>query len=353
MTVLFKFDISKTIEKFCTQLDSFKVRELNTNLKEVNLDLAKINNTSKLLDSDTLISVISRSFDLDDHLHLLMDRLIDKLKISYVELAYAVKNNDKRTYSYIQRIIKNQKHIDIIDFLISLAIIVRCDFKEKLHLLFDIVDSDKDGFINEKELKIMISKINLIFCNESAAIKTDSTLMNQSLSRQTTNDTLKLILNYPGNMHNLFLSERYVTFSDLYKSIQRIKDYKFKIFPRFVNIKAFLEREAGEPVITMDKGSLHEYLSIKNELVGKVKTSLSIYGGKKNEFDTTVNDRKRFGTLIETKGAKEELVYNRLTNLEVTPGLINVLKNEKRQVLHSEVKSKALKRSERRGKKTG
>lgn len=61
--------------------------------------------------------------------------------------------------------------INIYEICCSLSIFIKCEFDDKIKLLFELSDIDDDGFLNEQEIIKMITTLNFIFCDEETPIK--------------------------------------------------------------------------------------------------------------------------------------------------------------------------------------
>ena len=82
------------------------------------------------------------------------------------------KINEKDIF-IVNDIIPEEREIDVFEIAIALSIYIKCDFKEKIRLLFDITDVDEDGYINENEIRYMITTVNFIFSDEESLISSN------------------------------------------------------------------------------------------------------------------------------------------------------------------------------------
>ncbi len=103
--------------------------------------------------------------------------------------------NDKEVY-FVNDIIPEEREIDVFEIAIALSIYIKCDFKEKIRLLFDITDVDEDGYINENEIRYMITTVNFIFSDEESIIGSDSSIVNQSLASIKSQQIFNMIMKY-------------------------------------------------------------------------------------------------------------------------------------------------------------
>ena len=68
------------------------------------------------------------------------------------------------------------------------------NFKTKIETMFNIIDTDNDGLINEEELKQLILKTNKLFYQESKEKFSKSSLIQQALSNFKANKALSKLL---------------------------------------------------------------------------------------------------------------------------------------------------------------
>ena len=160
-----------------------------------------------------------------------------------------------------------------------------------MRLLFDITDVDEDGYINEAEIKSMIFAINFIFCDEDSALKSNSSIINQSLSTIKSQIMFNSIVRYPGGLYKVIAIEKYINFDQFYNAITKLDNYKYTIIPTFINLKNCLMIKKSEPEFEMDRKNLNEFLAITNEIVTNIKKTNS----------EIVKDSKDIKKLIDAK----------------------------------------------------
>lgn len=102
----------------------------------------------------------------------------------------------EREVFYVNDIIPEEREIDVFEIAIALSIYIKCDFKEKIRLLFDVTDVDEDGYINENEIRYMISTVNFIFADEESLIGSNSSIVNQSLASIKSQQVLNMIFKF-------------------------------------------------------------------------------------------------------------------------------------------------------------
>jgi hypothetical protein len=229
-------------------------------------------------------------------------------------------------------VIQEDREIDVFEIAIALSIYIKCDFKEKIRLLFDITDVDEDGYINENEIRYMITTVNFIFSDEESLISSNSSIVNQSLasikSQQIINMIMKYVnkifinfkkikliynnclkINKPGELSRVITTEKYVHFDQFYESITKIIDYKYSIIPIFVDMKSSIYKQKIEPEYEIEKRNLNEFLSIANEIVSNVKIG-------NNEYVKNNQDMKKIMEL--SRNEKEKKLIRKKVNTSNT-----------------------------------
>ena len=191
--------------------------------------------------------------------------------------------------------ITDDKEVDVYELSVAFALLMKCPFYEKMLVLFNVTDIDNDGYINEKEIKKLIFTINLIFADEKSPIIVESSIISQSLASLKANYTLDQILNYPGNLIDIIMKEKYVLFSEFMSSIKKINNYEFTILPK-VNLANVLNTQKKEPEIVIDKSNLKEYLTISNEIINN-KHSLGNSGGSNSSINVNNNNNAFYPSL--------------------------------------------------------
>lgn len=133
------------------------------------------------------------------NLDMVFELLFKRFKLVKCEIvSELVKNemNKEKELYCISDIINEDKEIDVYEIALALSIFLKCDFKEKMHLIFDLTDVDEDGYINEKEIKNMIFVVNFIFCDEESPLQSSSSVINQSLSSLITQQVFNMIMKH-------------------------------------------------------------------------------------------------------------------------------------------------------------
>ena len=194
--------------------------------------------------------------------------------------------NEQNTY-YITKI-SDENTINIYNLCCALIIFIKKDFEHKLKYLFKLSDLDSDNLINEFELIKLIQTLNILFCEEICTIKTESTILAQSLIEIKIKEILNLILYEPANLKKIFLKDFYIDFQTLLNRISKIDNYKFILFPCFVNMKKCLNTKRKEKKIVINKFLKNDFFKINSDLSRNVKLNknylLDVY--TKNEIRT-------------------------------------------------------------------
>jgi Ca2+-binding EF-hand superfamily protein len=150
-------------------------------------------------------AVNPEEIDFDSVFDLIFKRFkIVKYEIKSESIRYEMnqKFNEKDVF-IVNDVIPEEREIDVFEIAIALSIYIKCDFKEKIRLLFDITDVDEDGYINENEIRYMITTVNFIFSDEESLISSNSSIVNQSLASIKSQQIINLIMKYVLNIFTL------------------------------------------------------------------------------------------------------------------------------------------------------
>ena len=186
---------------------------------------------------------------------------------------------EKNKENYTLCDIISTEDIDIYNIEIALIVFHKCDFFQKIKILFEITDSDDDGLINENEVKKIIFTINNLFPRDVSLLKTNSNLISQSLSNIFASKIYNLIMYLPGGLMNIINKEKCINFETFFKSIIKIKDYKYKIMPLYVNIKECLLEKKKEMEFDMNETVSKDFISVTYDLINQ--SILNIYDEQK------------------------------------------------------------------------
>jgi hypothetical protein len=271
----FKLEVKdRLIDEFTSILTITKIKHFNSQCKQKHLEMKNLSRDGgeSKLRKDTFLSLMKNIFtsslyDLDQVFELLFRRF----KIVKCEIKSDTTTNKSDLY-YINDIFTEEKEIDVYEIACALCVFLKCDYKEKMQLLFDITDVDEDGYVNEQEIINMIFCVNFIFSDEDSQLRTKSSVINQSLATIKSQQVFNSIMRYPGELYKIIAKEKYVTFNQFYESIEKIPNFKYTIIPSFINVKYSLNRQKSEPEYEMEKKNISDFLSISHDIVSNVKT---------------------------------------------------------------------------------
>ena len=248
--------------------------------------------------------------NIDDCLNELFELYFKRFR----EVKCLIKND--KTVFYLTDY-KPENNINTYKLICSLTVLMKSSFDNKIKLLFELTDIDEDGFLNEAEIRNMITTCNFLFCEESNHINTNSSILAQSLMTFKVNDILKQILYEQGNLYLVLEKERYINFNLLYKSIIKVKDYKYNVLPSFVNLKYCLKNIKKEKIIKVDDKFKKDFISVSSSL-------FSQKGIHANRELYTNSSTPNLGKILKPRKIQEEnYKHNSTTNIE----LPNINKN--------------------------
>ena len=172
--------------------------------------------------------------------------------------------NDKKVFYLTNMVPQNQIETYII--VCFLTIFIKCRIIDKIKLLFELTDVDDDGFLNKKEIKLMIATINFMFCEENSLINTNSSILAQSLMNIKVKEKINKLMNEPGNLNIELEKEKYISFDIFYKSLIKIKNYKYEIIPFFINMKQCLYNKRSEKILEVKNKHKKEFVRASSAL---------------------------------------------------------------------------------------
>ena len=225
------------------------IKELIKIKEDLNYDYDSINNAKK---ENYLINI-------EDNIN----ELYELYFLRFREIKCIIKNN--KTVFYLTDF-KPENFISSYNIICSLIIFLKSCFDNKIRLLFKLTDIDEDGFLNENEIRNMITTCNFLFCEEGNTINTNSSILAQSLTNYKVNEIIKEILYDPGNLYVVLEEEKYINFDAFYKSVKLVKDYKYKIIPCFINLKQCLKNVKKEKVIIINDKHKYDFITISSSL---------------------------------------------------------------------------------------
>ena len=228
-------------------------------MKAIFDDLIK-NKILKLYNENKISKIeIKNNQNIDEYIH----EIYELYFLRFREIKCIIKNN--KTIFYLTDF-KPENHINTYNIICSLVVLMKNPFNTKFKLLFELSDIDEDGFLNENEIRHMITTCNFLFCEERNGINMNSAILSQSLMNIKVNEILKQILYEPGNLYLALEEEKYINFNVLYNSIKKVKNYKYDILPSFVNLKSCLYNKKVEKIIKIENKYKKDFINVSTGL---------------------------------------------------------------------------------------
>ena len=248
-------------------------------LKNENHDYNKINNINNY--EDNLKSEnSSNSSDIDKFKKSnSFDEIYDLIFKRFREIKCIIKNN--KNIFYLTDF-KKENYINSYNVVCALTIFLKTNFENKIKILFNLSDIDEDGFLNKKEIEHLITTINQLFGEEISTINTNSSILSQSLTNIKVKNILYEILYGHGELYKKLIEEKnYITFDMFYKSIKKIKNYKFRIIPCFISFRDCLFSHKKEKMININQKHKKDFINISSALILEQNKKISEYSFKK------------------------------------------------------------------------
>jgi hypothetical protein len=295
----------------------------------------------------------------------MFDEIYDLIFERFREMKCIIKNN--KNVFYLTDF-KKENYISTYNLLCALTIFIQTSFENKLKLLFYLTDIDEDGFLNKKEIVNMITTINLLFGEEVNTINLNSSILSQSLVNiKVKNILYDLLYNSGGLCDKLAEEQNYITFGIFYESIKKIKNYKYRIIPCFVNFKDCLYSYKKEKIINVRDKHKKDFINISSSLVLEKNKIINEDNSKKFSFsnlnqiiqpikiDKNLSNfkskSKKYKT-IQKKSAKifKHDLKNRTSLLKSDKSLKELIKNS--TILYEKIENMKLKaKKQKRGNK--
>ena len=260
--------------EFLRQLTVSKILQFTELCKQKELESLKRNMRLK---KNVFLNILRTCFPDEDYFDPLFEQIFNRFKIYKAE----IRNPNKKDNYFLNRYYPEDE-IDMYEICCALSCFVKCDFQQKIKLLFDITDIDDDGFINQKEVKKLIFTINILFCEENKFNKSDSTIASQSIASIHSLEIIKKLMNFPGQLGKILHDEKYINFNQFLESFTRLYNYKYDILPLFINLKQSLFTEKREKLFILKHKNLNDYSEISNEIISNLKNDNSNFIGKSN-----------------------------------------------------------------------
>ncbi len=270
---------------------------------------------SNKITKNIFISVFQKIFSSNPNYNKLFELFFNRFKNSK-----CIFKTEKNKENYTLRDIVSTEDIDIYNIEIALIVFHKCDFFQKIKILFEITDSDDDGLINENEVKKIIFTINNLFPRDVSLLQTNSNLISQSLSNIYATKIYNLIMYYPGGLMRIIHKEKCINFETFFKAIIKIKDYKYKIMPLYVNIQQCLLEKKKEIEFDMNETVSKDFISVTYDLINQ--SVLNIYDEQKVKIKNilepkNVKKKKKKDPIKEFKEKKEKEAKERENKIKL------------------------------------
>ena len=284
-----KNDLDDSIyEQFIEQLTITKFNQFSFYCKEKEIDNVKHDMKIKKFQ---FFNIMKNVFPNSAEFLPLYEKIFNRFKLLKCKIIYDPLNDN-----YFVNSIYSNEEIDIYEISCALACFIKCFFFQKLKILFDLSDTDEDGFINEKELKKMIYTINYIFSREENSIGTESTITYLSLASIKAKKAFELIMGHPGNLSLVIQKEKYINYNNFLSAVQKIYNYKYSLIPLFISFKASLNIKRNEKELEVNTNIFNDYSRILNDVISLYKKQSDIgnsnFDFKKNLENIEI-DKKR------------------------------------------------------------
>lgn len=362
-------------EEFISILSVQKVKTFSEKCKEKEMEIKSDSKKDLHLKRGQIIPILKQTFPSQtESFTILYEQIFNRFKALKCEIRC---QSHKMDNYYIDRIIPEEE-VDIYEISCALACFIKCDVKEKLNLIFDLTDGDDDGFVCQNEIKKMVYTLNYLFSDEETPIQMNSSVLHQSLASIRSQQAYKMIMKYPGELNKLFLEERYVSFEDFFRAVEKIPNYKFILVPLFVGFKKCIMTFKNEKEFDMRQKNYSDFSKISNEVISlikanndigktftdfkkglepikqeeegyktffkmKTKIASSIYNPNNNNINSSKKTTRRQGTLSRKKTRRNDFIftniphhddkyeinYNKINGLETYPGKINLIESNK------------------------
>lgn len=176
----------------------------------------------------------------------------------------------------------NSSNLSTYELISALTMFLKIDYKSRLKILFELTDLDEDGYINENEIKRLISVINIIFADQQSPIKSSSSIINQSLINIHNEQILHSLFYRYGKIQEILDNEKVISFNDFYNGIIKIPHYKYKVLPCYSTLTDCLNTPKREDEISVRRENKIDFIRISNQLMTTVNECLSPVKSKLN-----------------------------------------------------------------------
>ena len=295
----FLFQMTITPEKIYNFFKQSMILHEKSNSKDTHKlnksDFLSITNSIFVKNSNNNYILMNSIFE------LIFERLKEKKCVFKINYPFS-KNN------YALTDIISIEKIDIFKVQLFLSAIMLTNFKTKIETMFNIIDTDNDGLINEEELKQLILKTNKLFYQESKEKFSKSSLIQQALSNFKANKALSKLLYGNAELKKILDREKFISFNQFYERLMKIDNYMYEIIPIFFSLKKYLSEKDEEIELYMNNNCKKDFVDITYDLLCK-NSMLNLVSPKnviKQYFDKKNKTKKiKIDPLKEIKERRE------------------------------------------------
>ena len=296
---IFLFQMTITPEKIYNFFKQSMILHEKSNSKDTHKlnksDFLSITNSIFVKNSNNNYILMNSIFE------LIFERLKEKKCVFKINSPFS-KNN------YALTDIISIEKIDIFKVQLFLSAIMLTNFKTKIETIFNIIDTDNDGLINEEELKQLILKTNKLFYQESKEKFSKSSLIQQALSNFKANKALSKLLYGNAELKKILDREKFISFNQFYERLMKIDNYMYEIIPIFFSLKKYLSEKDEEIELYMNNNCKKDFVDITYDLLCK-NSMLNLVSPKnviKQYFDKKNKTKKiKIDPLKEIKERRE------------------------------------------------
>ena len=295
----FLFQMTITPEKIYNFFKQSMILHEKSNSKDTHKlnksDFLSITNSIFVKNSNNNYILMNSIFE------LIFERLKEKKCVFKINSPFS-KNN------YALTDIISIEKIDIFKVQLFLSAIMLTNYKTKIETMFNIIDIDNDGLINEEELKQLILKTNKLFYHESKEKFSKSSLIQQALSNFKANKALSKLLYGNAELKKILDREKFISFNQFYERLMKIDNYMYEIIPIFFSLKKYLSEKDEEIELYMNNNCKKDFVDITYDLLCK-NSMLNLVSPKnviKQYFDKKNKTKKiKIDPLKEIKERRE------------------------------------------------
>ena len=228
--------------------------------------------------------------------------------------------NDKEIFYLTD--LKKENYISTYKAIYALIVFLLAKFDVKLELIFNVTDLDEDGLLNKNEIKQMITTVNHLFVEETNTVKMNSSILSQSLTNIKVENILKELFEGEGDLNNIIdINGNYIDYNTFYKRIKKIKNYKYKIIPCFVNFKECLFNKKKENILKVKSKLRKDFINISSFMAEQSQSFYKNFKIRKKYSRMDISD------LIQPVEYDEKNTNNEKTFMKSSMNLKSLMKN--------------------------